>query len=48
MELYIETDLQEFRLGCMEWIDLAQDRYRQRAFVNAVSNFPVGKTGGIS
>ena len=46
MELYIETDLQEFRLGCMEWIDLAQDRDRQRAFVNAATNFLVAKTAG--
>ena len=27
--------------GDMDWIDLAQDRERWRAFVNAVMNLPV-------
>jgi hypothetical protein len=28
-------------LGVEDWIGLAQDRYRRRALVNAVMNFPV-------
>ena len=32
------TDLQELGWECMHWIDLAQDRNRWRAFVNAVKN----------
>jgi hypothetical protein len=32
----IKTDLLEIGLGGVDWIGLAQDRYRRRALVNAV------------
>jgi hypothetical protein len=42
----IEMDLLEIGLNVVNWIGLAQDRYRWRALVNAVMNLRVPYNAG--
>ena len=44
----IRMDLQEVGGGCGDWMELAQDRGRWRAFVSTVMNLRVPKMRGIS
>jgi hypothetical protein len=39
-------DLLEIGSSVVEWIDLAQDKYKRRALVNAVMNLWVPKNAG--
>jgi hypothetical protein len=43
----IKMDLLEMGLNVLDWIGLAQDRYRWRALVHSVMNLRVHKMLGI-
>ena len=45
--LHNKMDLQEVGGGCGDWMELAQDRDRWRAFVTTVMNLRVPKMRGI-
>jgi hypothetical protein len=47
-EDHIKMDLQEVGYEDMDWIELAHNRCRWRALINAVMNFRVHKMSGIS
>ena len=40
-ERNIKMDLQEMRMGCGDWMELAQDKDRWRALVSTVMNFRI-------
>jgi len=42
----IKMDVQEMKCGCMDWIEVARDRDRWRALVNAVMNLRVPYNAG--
>jgi hypothetical protein len=42
----IKMDLQEVGCGVMDWIELALDRERLRAYVNAVMNIRIPQNAG--
>jgi hypothetical protein len=42
----IKMELQKMGCGGMDWIDLAQDRERWRALVNAIMNLRVAQNEG--